>query len=254
MQSEQISRVMRWDLPQAALRWVRRRWQALTRWPPVGRVHFGNLRRITPISGEFGLDRGRAIDRYYIETFLSRHVADIRGHVLEIGDNRYTQKFGGARVTRSDVLHVYPGNSSATLVADLANAGDIPADSFDCIILTQTLQFIYDARAAMNHLHRILKPDGRLLVTLPGISQISRYDMDRWGDFWRFTTLSGRRLFEEKFAAGSVTVETYGNVLAAIAFLEGLALEELQPEELDYSDHDYQLVIAIRAVKTGGAS
>lgn len=254
MQSEQINRVMRWDLPQAALRWVRRRWRALTRWPPVGRVHFGDLRRITPISGQFGLDRGKAIDRYYIETFLSRHIGDIRGRVLEIGDDRYTQKFGDGRVTRSDVLHLQPGNPKATLVGDLADAGHVSADSFDSIILTQTLQFIYDVRAAINHLHRILKPGGTLLATLPGISQISRYDMDRWGDFWRFTSLSARRLFEENFSAGDVTVHAYGNVLAAIAFLEGLALEELNAEELNQLDRDYELVIAVRAVKGGDPS
>jgi SAM-dependent methyltransferase len=254
MQSGQINRTLRSDFPRAALRWMQRRWQHLTRWPPLGAVRFGNLRRITPISGQFGLDRGKAIDRYYIETFLSRYIDDIRGRVLEIGDDRYTQKFGAGRVTRSDVLHLQPGNSKATLVGDLADAGHISADSFDSIILTQTLQFIYDVRAAVNHLHRILKPGGRLLATLPGISQISRYDMDRWGDFWRFTSLSARRLFEEHFSAGDVTVHAYGNVLAAIAFLEGLALEELKPEELDHSDRDYELLIAVRAVKAGRTS
>jgi len=245
---------MRWDFPQATLRWIRRRWQTLTRWPPVGGVKLADLRRITPVSREFGLERGGAIDRYYIEAFLSRHAADICGHVLEIGDDRYIQTFGGRRVTRADVLNLHPGDPDATLVADLANAGNIPSDSFDCIILTQTLQFIYDLRAAVSHLRRILKPNGRLLVTLPGISQISRYDMDRWGDFWRFTNLSAKRLFEESFGTGNVTVQVYGNVLAAIAFLEGLAPAELKLEELDYLDRDYQLLIAVRAVKAGGTS
>jgi hypothetical protein len=78
--------------------------------------------------------------------------------------------------------------------------------------------------------------------------------MDRWGDFWRFTSLSARRLFEENFSAEDVTVHAYGNVFAAIAFLEGLALEELKPEELDHSDRDYELLIAVRAVKAGRTS
>jgi len=253
MQSEQIVRLMRWDFPQAALRWVRRRWHAITRWPPVGGVNLADLRRITPVSKEFGLERGGAIDRCYIEDFLSRHAADICGHVLEIGDDRYIRKLGGGRVTRADVLNLHPGNPGTTLVADLANAGNIPASCFDCIILTQTLQFIYDLRAAVIHLHRMLNPHGRLLATLPGISQISRYDMDRWGDFWRFTNLSAKRLFEESFGAGNVMVQSYGNVLAAVAFLEGLAPAELTAKELDYVDPDYQLLIAVRAIKTGGA-
>ena len=254
MQSGQINRALRWDFPQAALRWVQRRWERLTRWPPVGTVRFGSLRRVTPISKQFGFDRGTPLDRYYIEAFLSRSAADIRGHVLEIGDDRYTRKFGDSRVTRSDILYPHSGNPQATLVADLTNAEHISSNSFDCIIVAQTLQFIYDFRAAVSHLHRILKPGGRLLATLPGISQISRYDMDRWGDFWRFTSLSARRLFEESFPKGNVSVQAHGNVLAAIAFLEGLALEELKQKELDEVDRDYELLITVRAVKFGDGS
>jgi SAM-dependent methyltransferase len=193
-------------------------------------VRFGDLRRLKPISRVFGFDRGLCIDRYYIENFLAKHAEDIRGHVLEIGDDTYTRRFGGDRVARSDVLHVQEGNPKATIVADLTCADSIPSDTFDCIIFTQTLQFIYDVRAAIRHLYRILKPGGVLLATFPGISQISRYDMDRWGDYWRFTTLSARRLFEEVFPPGNVTVRAYGNVLAAVAFLHGLSAEELRRE------------------------
>jgi hypothetical protein len=108
MQNGQIHRVLLGaDFPRAALRWMRRRWERLTRWPAVGAVRFGSLRRVTPISRQFGLDRGQAIDRYYIESFLARHATDIRGRVLEIGDDSYTRKFGDGCVTRSDVLHLH---------------------------------------------------------------------------------------------------------------------------------------------------
>ena len=253
MQSEAMHRLLRPDLPRAALRWIFRRWERVTRWPPVGAIQFGSLRRVKPIGRRFGFDRGNAIDRYYIETFLSRYSDDVRGDVLEIGDNSYTRKFGAGRVSRSEVLHLTSGNRNATLVGDLANAQHISSDSFDCIIFTQTLQFIYDCRAALAHLHRILKPGGTLLATVPGISQISRYDMDRWGEFWRFTSLSAQRLFQENFSAANVTVQTYGNVLAAIAFLEGIAEKELTREELDCVDADYEMLISVRAVKNRSA-
>jgi ubiquinone/menaquinone biosynthesis C-methylase UbiE len=152
-------------------------------------------------------------------------------------------------VAKSDILHVWNDNPRATIVADLTCADYIPSDTFDCIIFTQTLQFIYDVRAALRHLYRILKPGGVLLATFHGISQISRYDMDRWGEYWRFTTLSARRLFEEVFPPEHITIEAYGNVLTAIAFLHGLAAEELKQEELDYHDPDYEVLITVRAVK-----
>jgi SAM-dependent methyltransferase len=215
----------------------------------LGGIDFGDLRRVSPISKKFGLDRGSSVDRYYIEKFLGEFLTDIRGSVLEIGDNGYTKKFGQERVSRSDVLHVEEGHPQATIVADLSCDRTLPADTFDCIICTQTLQFIYDFRAALQCLYRILKPGGVLLATLAGISQVSRFDMDRWGDYWRLTTLSTRRLFDGVFPPGSVQISAYGNVLSAVAFLHGIAAGELAEDELNYCDPDYQLVIAVRAVK-----
>lgn len=228
---------------------TRRRIVRATLWPPVGLVRWGHFQRLTPISGAWGSDRGLPIDRHYIEQFLSQHARDIKGQVLEIKDNNYTIKYGGQRVTHSDVLHKVEGNPRATIVADLTSAPELPADAYDCIICTQTLQFIYEVKAATGTLHRILKPGGVLLVTVPGISQVSRYDMDRWGDYWRFTTLSARFLFAEAFPRTHVTVEAYGNVQSAISLLHGLASEELDQEALDSVDPDYEVLIAIRAVK-----
>jgi hypothetical protein len=210
---------------------------------------WSNLRRLQPVSRVFGLDRGTSIDRYYVERFLDRHRTDIRDRVLEVADAGYTKQFGDNRVTQSDVLHATPGNRRATLVGDLCNGDGIPAGSFDCMILTQVLPFIYDIHAAVRTIFNSLKPGGVTLVTLSGISQISRYDMDRWGDYWRFTDLSARKLFEGVFDPADVRVEACGNVLVATAFLQGLAREELTTDELEYFDPDYQMLITVRACR-----
>jgi SAM-dependent methyltransferase len=118
------------------------------------------------------------------------------------------------------------------------------------VILTQTLLCIYDVRAAVRTLHRILKPGGVVLVTLPGICQIAQPDFELWGDFWRFTTLAAKRLFEEAFSPGQVAVASHGNVFIATAFLHGLAQEEVTTRELDHHDPDYQVTITVRAVKS----
>jgi hypothetical protein len=220
--------------------------------PAPRQVKFGSFRRLIPISRHFGKDRGGApIDRYYIERFLAAHASDIGGHVLEVQDAIYTLQFGGDRVTQSDVLHVVPGNPDATIVADLVCAPHIPSESFDCIILTQVLPFIQDVPSAIRTVHRMLRPGGVVLATVPGISQIIRHDMDRWGDYWRFTTLSARRLFESVFPPAHIEVEAHGNVLVAVAFLHGLASNELQGDELAHVDPDYEVLITIRAVKSG---
>lgn len=221
----------------------------LWRWPPVGQVKAESLWRLRPISRLYGLDRGQPIDRYYIEHFLTAHATDIHGHVLEIADDMYTQRFGGGRVTRGDVLHIEPGHPKVTVVADLTQGDNIPSNTYDCIVCTQTLPVIYHLQAAVQTLHRILKPGGVLLLTVPGISKISRYDMDRWGYYWGFTSLSARRLLAEAFSEDQIVVTAFGNVLSATAFLHGLAAEELTVDELTYRDPDYEVNIAVRALK-----
>ena len=208
-----------------------------------------DLRRLEPVDREFGLGRGTPIDRYYIEQFLDRHRGDVCGRVLEVGDASYTRRFGEDRVTRSDVLHTPPGGRSATVIGDFATGDGIPPNTFDCIILTQVLPFIFDVRAAVRHCRAALKPGGVVLATVPCISQISQYDMERWGDFWRFTSLSARRLFEEAFVGGTVAVEAHGNALAATAFIQGLSTQDLTQAELDHRDPVYQLIVTIRAVR-----
>jgi len=213
-------------------------------------VRFGNLRRLTPVSKHGGFDRGLPIDRYYIENFLARHAEEIRGRSLEIREDLYTKKFGGDRVVVGDVLDVDESNQEATIIADLNQADHLTSDIYDCIIFTQTLQYIYNASSAVQTLRRILKPGGVLLATLPGISSAYTPADGPW--YWRFTPMSARRLFEEAFPASNVEVEAHGNVLAAISFLHGLAAQELRQEELDHrgSTYDgYDILITLRAKK-----
>jgi glycosyltransferase involved in cell wall biosynthesis len=247
---ERARRLARATLPAGVRSWIGARVPGLGTPPGTQRVRFGTLRRITPVSRRFGWDRGGLpVDRYYIERFLQQHARDIAGHLLEVRDDAYTRRFGGTNVTRSDVLHPTADNEKATIVADLTSADHIPSNTFDCILLTQVLPFILDVPAAVRTLHRILRPGGVVLASVPGISHIVRYDMDRWGDYWRFTSLSARRLFECGFPQGDVRVEAHGNVLAATAFLQGLSSRDLRPDELDYRDPDYEVLITVRAVK-----
>jgi SAM-dependent methyltransferase len=215
----------------------------------VGTVQFGDLHRTTPISPIFGIDRGLAIDRYYIERFLDAHRTDIRGRCLEMGDPSYINKYGDGRVTAIDVLHVKQG-PGVTIVADLTSADHIPSDAFDCIVFTQTLQMIYDFKAALRTLDRILKPGGVLLLTSHGISRIGRrLGRDDWGEYWRMTTQSAERLAVETFSGAAIEVESYGNVFTACCCLHGIVSEEISQAELDYRDPDYEVIVTIRAQK-----
>jgi hypothetical protein len=223
--------------------------QAATRRPRVGQVDFGDLRRLAPVSSTWGFDRGVPVDRFYIDRFMRSHEQDVRGRVLEIANPAMTRRYGGDRVTRSDVLHPIAAPAPVTLVGDLATGEGIPEAAFDCAIVTQTLLLVYDVQAAIRTLGRILAPGGVALVTVPGITKISREDMDQWGQFWSFTSASLRRLFDEAFDPERVSIEVYGNVLAATAFLHGLSAGELTEDELMHRDRDFEVLLAVRAAK-----
>ncbi len=198
---------------------------------PAGDNPIAQLRATVPITRAFGFDRGTPVDRLFVERYLATRTATIRGRVLEIGDNEYTLTYGGERVTRSDILHVDASNPKATLVGDLSACDHIEDALFDCIILTQTLHFIYDIQAALSNVHRLLKPRGAAVATFPGISQISDED---WGPSWCWGWSPGQAasLLQAAFPGGEIEVEALGNRFAAAAFLHGLTAEELDQDRL----------------------
>jgi SAM-dependent methyltransferase len=216
--------------------------------PASAAVRFGDLRRLEPISRVWGYDRGTPIDRRYIERFLELHREDIHGRVLEAGDASYTRTFGGSEITSSDVLNLDPTTPGTTVSADLSTPTGLEPESFDCVLLTQTLQFVYDTREAVRTLRRVLRPGGVVLATVPGNSQLADQSYkDSW--YWSFTSNSVARLFGDEFGPSSVEVHAYGNVLSTIAFLHGIAAEELTARELDMTDPEYELIVAVRARK-----
>jgi glycosyltransferase involved in cell wall biosynthesis len=220
--------------------------------PPLGKVDFGHFKSQRPISRNFGFDRGTPIDRYYIEKFLASHRDHIKGRVLEIGDATYCQQFGGDKVTHQDVLHISQDAPGATIVGDLSQAGLLPENAFDSLIITQTLHLIYDMRGAVVEMHKALRPGGILLLTVPGISPVDRHE---WGKtwFWALTVLSAQRLFSEIFGVQNVKVEGYGNAFAATAFLQGIAVEEVDTALLDSFDEAYPITVTVNARKSQDA-
>src|SRR5437773_7600780 len=127
------------------------------------------LARAQPLSDRWGYDRGQPIDRHYIERFLDQHRADITGRVLEVKSADYAHRFGSG-LEQIDVLDIDGLNPEATIVADLATADAIPEDSFDCFVLTQTLQYVYDSGAAIRHARRTLRPGSVPLTPVPCVS------------------------------------------------------------------------------------
>ena len=216
--------------------------------PGMNKIDFGDFERIKPFSVQFGFDRGGPVDRYYIENFLRLNSGYIKGYVLEVKDNEYTLRFGGSSVRESAVLDINPENRNATVIGDLADLHEVAEDTFDCIILTQTLQYIYDYEKAVSTCYRILKQGGVLLLTVPGISST---DFGELRSIWHmsFTRNSISNMLLEFFQPEKIAIATFGNVMVAAGFLYGMGLPEFSRKQMDKNDPLYQLIITAKATK-----
>lgn len=209
----------------------------------------GRIGATEPLSTLYGYDRGLPIDRYYIDKFLDAHADDVHGNVLEIGESTYSRRLGGDRITRQDMLHVHSGNPEATIIGDIADPATLPEARFDCVIMTQTLQLLFDVDAAIANVRRSLRPGGVALLTVCGITPICD---DEWREtfYWMFTPRAFRRLLLKHFAEKNIEVSGFGNLYSATAFLHGAAVQEVSQRKLDRpaAGGEYSIVVAARAV------
>jgi SAM-dependent methyltransferase len=204
-----------------------------------------SLRRTRPVSDDWGFDRGTPIDRFYFDDFLGAHRADVRGDVLEIKSSEYTRRFGGEGVTEH-VLDLDAANEHATLIADLDEPGSLPPSAYDCFILMQTLQLIRHPEHALANAWTTLRPGGTLLLTVPAVSKVERSFPDRW----RFMPDGVTELLDRACPGAEADVRGYGNVLACVGFLLGLAAQEVRTGSLRDHDPDFPLVVCARVRKT----
>lgn len=197
-----------------------------------------------PASREFGLERGSSVDRYYIEQFLEKNKEFIHGDCIEIAENTYTLRYGENRVKSAYMLHVC-GWGKDTITGNLETGEGIEECKYDCAIITQTLMCIYDIRKVVENIYKMLKKGGHALLTVSGISQVSRYDADRWGFYYGFHKGAMEKLFVPVFGNANVKVQTYGNVKIAMALLYGLCQEDLAAEDFEIVDEDYPVIISV---------
>lgn len=198
------------------------------------------------VSTQMGCNRGKPVDRYYIEKFLQEKKKYITGAVMEIGDNAYTMRYG-LNVEKSYILTAdaeYTNSKANVVVGDLQSGEGCEQEIADCFILTQTLPFIYDIQSAAGNIVKMLKNGGVALITVSGVSMLSEYDDSRWGHFWGFTETSLRRLFESIPNVKSVDIQSMGNPKTASAFIYGLSVEDLSRTDFEKDDKLIPLMIS----------
>ena len=198
------------------------------------------------IGNDYGFSRGTPVDRWYIHQFFVENAGLINGTCLEFGELTYIDKYG-SNVSKkvvfnySKILHL----QDESIDGDITNVAQLPDSEFDCIVCVNVLNFIYDIKSALLGLAKMLKNNGVVVLTVAGpVAHISRYDMARWGDFWRFTDKSISQLVNE---AGLLveSVKIYGNPFSCVTQINGYCVEDIGVEALLPIHSDYQLVIGL---------
>lgn len=207
----------------------------------IGKITALSLR---PVSRRWGNEHGTPIDRYYIEGFLRKNREKICGDVLEIADNNYTLKFGTGAF-KSHILHVNGWGGDNVIKGNLETGEGIKENSVDCLLCTQTIQFIYNAKAVAKNIYKLLRDGGCALITAHGVAELSMYDYQNWGEYWRFTKLSLFNLFSEYFDKDNIEINSYGNVKIATALLYGLAIEDMDESDFEYNDEQFPVIISV---------
>jgi SAM-dependent methyltransferase len=221
-------------------RWIRRSWIK-------NKMVYFISNSPVPLSNYYGIDRGIPLDRFYIEDFLENNKAFIRGICLEIQDRVYTERFGKDGIVASHVLDFDKKNDKADIFADLRKIPEVKDNTYDCIILTQVLQFIDEPNSVISECFRILKPGGIVLATLPTVSRID-LTAGIENDFWRFTKAGAKTLFG-KVPFSETIVESRGNCRAGLYFLAGVAWEETSKGVLETEDESFPVIVTVRARK-----
>lgn len=211
-------------------------------------IDWGDLCRSAPFSDHYGGERGLPVDRVYMIDFLRAHIDAVRGRVLEVESEMWTKGLEPAGVTSVEVIDIDADNPKATIVADLCDPQALDADSFDCVIIMQTIQYLADPAAAFAGIWKALASGGTVLVSSPVISRLD-FICGPEGDRCRFTASGLRSLAEATMPGATVTAENFGSLATAIAFLAGIPADDMSSTALSWSDHRLPIVACARIDK-----
>jgi hypothetical protein len=214
-----------------------------------GLPRWGNLRRTTPFSFTFGVERGTPVDRHYLHRFLDAYRELITGNVLEVQVSSYTTRFGHD-VYRADTFDIVP-EFAPTYLCDFAHCESmIPDNAYDCLLLPNTLQHFRELDRCLEQALRVVVPGGTILASVAGLLPLTG-DVP---DYWRLSPDGWRELLARAWPRAHVNVSGHGNCLAAAAAQMGLASEELTAAELDLNDPRYPVLTTIVCQKEKSVS
>ncbi len=207
------------------------------------------------LDSNFGVSRGTPLDRKLISDYLwtaTRDIDSMNLTVLEFGDRIISENMLKKSISwiflYSQKFEIDTKNK--IIYGDLTNFDESYSaiyGTFDIILSTQLMAFTDDPFAVVKNLNKMMKKDGVLVGTEPFLSPVSRYDNEKWGDYFRFTLKGMKKLLDSaKFTISEIT--PLGNFSWSLALSKGLVQEDNLKLPISIDDGRYTNVgfIAIK--------
>ncbi|HET6966522.1 MAG TPA: class I SAM-dependent methyltransferase [Acidimicrobiales bacterium] len=129
---------------------------------------------------------GAAVGRW-----LASHRSEVGGLLLDLGaGNQPYRPWYGSLAEWCAAVDVAPspGLSALSLATDVA----LRSSTFDTVVCTSVLEHVEDVESAVSEIVRLMKPGGRLLISVPFLYPTHEAPFD----FWRTTHYGLRSLLE----------------------------------------------------------
>ncbi|WP_083733561.1 class I SAM-dependent methyltransferase [Actinomadura sp. CNU-125] len=210
--------------------------------PVLGRIDWGQLRRLTPICPAFGKSRGTPIDRHYLDQFIAEVRSQVSGEVVEIGGrdgNRDAYGFTKAARYRGMDIAADP---EVSLLCDATDPASLPPECLDAVVAFNVLEHTARPWEVVANMWRWLRPGGTAYCMVPNAQRVHEAP----NDYWRPLPAALTAMFHDW---SERRVRQYGNPLTVIASYMGVPAEELDAAELDAYHPEYPVASCIIAHK-----
>jgi SAM-dependent methyltransferase len=115
-----------------------------------------------------------------------------------------------------------PGELARPTIVGTAEALPVPDASFDVVMCTMVLEHVTDPRKVLAEARRALAPNGRIVLTVPGVWPTHEAPHD----YWRFTRFGLEQLMREFGVEGELV--PLGGLWSVVGQMAALALSPIR--------------------------
>lgn len=147
----------------------------------------------------------RKIVRLRLQKFIQKHAT--AGQTLDLGGGSgpYVEYFPNRLG-----FDIAPG-PGVDLVGDAHDLSHFADDTFDCVLCTEVLEHLHTPQRAIDEIHRVLKPGGKLILTTRFIFPLHNIPADyfrftRYGLEYLLRRFEIKEIMEEATSMGTLAV------------------------------------------------